>query len=342
MDAHHRPWALGKPAVSREENFLKRWRNEAPAYEKWGEKISTSVMGALAGRIAPINVDYFLKAPVKPRLKDDHKLVEKAFYRNKNYADPYGDITDKVGTRFVVLLGRDIRQIVEIIEAQEGWNRSLDRDYEEEQKKNPVAFDYAAVHYVVRPDRDLTIDGVLVPAGTPCEVQIKTILQHAYSELTHDTIYKPQIQATPAMQRDAAKAMALLEATNDYFEKVADQVAAALSAVKEITSGLSSVYQEATGLVPSPSLLEGLLLESYEKSAGSDFSERARDLLGAKPFLVERIKGRVAERNPLFSQPSILLAYLDIAARGPRALSAWPLTPAEMEPLLNDLGQSQY
>lgn len=342
MDAHHRSWALGKSAVSRDQDFLERWQREAPAYEKWGQSISTSVMKVLEKQIAPIGMDDFLKAPVKPRLKDDHKLVEKAFYRNKNYADPYGDITDKVGTRFVVLLGRQIRQIVEIIEAQRGWVWSCDRDYEEEQKKNPIAFAYAAVHYVVRPERDLIADGVLIPAGTPCEVQIKTILQHAYSELTHDTIYKPQIQATPAMQRDAAKAMALLEATNDYFEKVADQVDAALSAVKEITSGLSLVYQQATGLIPSPSLLEGLLLDSYEKSAGIDFSERARKLLETKPFLIERIKGRVADRNPLFLQPSILLAYLDIAARGPRALSAWPLTPAEMEPLLNDLGQSQY
>lgn len=328
--------------MSKEEGFLERWRAEAPAYEKWGEHISSTVVGALAERIAPVSVDYFLKAPVKPRRKGDLKLVEKAFYRNKNYADPYEDITDKVGTRFVVLLGRDIRQVVEIIEEQRGWHRSLDRDYEEEQKKNPIEFGYAAVHYVVRPERALEVEGIIVPAGTPCEVQIKTILQHAYSELTHDTIYKPQIQATSAMQRDAAKAMALLEATNDYFEKVADQVDAALSAVKEITGGLSAVYEEAIGLAPSPSLLEGLLLESYEKGAGGDFSERARDLLKDKPFLIERIKGRVAERNPLFSQPSILLAYLDIAARGSRALSVWPLTPAEMEPLLNDLGQSQY
>lgn len=342
MDSHHGPWALGKPAVSREQDFLERWQRESPAYEKWGEDISATVIRALADKIAPVSAAYFLKAPVKPRLKEGHKLVEKAFYRNKNYPDPYSDITDKVGTRFVVLLGRDIRQIVEIIEAQQGWVWSRDRDYEEEQKKNPIVFDYAAVHYVVRPERDLIADGVLIAAGTPCEVQIKTILQHAYSELTHDTIYKPQIQATPTMQRDAAKAMALLEATNDYFEKVADQVDAALSAVKEITGGLSLVYQHATGLVPSPSLLEGLLLESYEKSAGADFSERARILLETKPFLVDRIKDRVAGRNPLFSQPSILLAYLDIAARGPRALSAWPLTLAEMEPLLNDLGQSQY
>lgn len=327
--------------MNREETFLARWSSEKQIYNAWGSYLSAEIIAALAPIIAPTPVDYFLKTPVVPRLKADQKLVEKAFYRRKEYTDPYADITDKVGTRFVVLLGSDIAKVVSALEGVEGWTRSKDRDYEEEQKRNPVAFEYAAVHFVVRPGADLALGETLVPAGTPCEVQIKTILQHAYSELTHDTIYKPQIQATPVMQRDAAKAMALLEATNDYFEKVSEQVNAAISAVRDITAALSGVYRDATGLEPSPSVLEGLLLESYG-AIGEDYVDRSRRLLAEKPFLVERIKERVARRNPLFAQPSILLAYLDIAQRGHRALTSWPLTPDEMEPLLNDLGESVH
>lgn len=328
--------------MTKEQEFLAKWQNEKAIYLAWGQYISDVITKALGQRIAPTKVDYFLKASVRPRLKDDLKLVEKAFYRNKNYSDPYIDITDKVGTRFVVLLGRDVRIVQAALEGVQGWTRSHDRDYEEEQNKNPIAFEYAAVHFVVRPDSDLTVGNFVIPAGTPCEVQIKTILQHAYSELTHDTIYKPQIQATPEMQRNAAKSMALLEATNDYFEKVADQVNEALSAVREITGGLSAIYKDATGLDPSPSLLEGLLLDSYEKSVGGDYLQRVRQMLVDKPFLADRIKSKVAEQNPLFAQPSILLAYLDILRRGNRALSSWPLTPDEMEPLLNHLGQSRH
>lgn len=328
--------------MTREEAFLARWHEEREAYLAWGRYLSKSVIEALEPLITPVKVGYFLKAAVEPRLKDDQKLVEKAFYRNKGYQDPYGDITDKVGTRFVVLLGSHISAVVSALESFTDWTRSKDRDYEEEQKRNPLAFDYAAVHFVVRPNADLDVGGVKVPAGTPCEVQIKTILQHAYSELTHDTIYKPQIQATSAMQRDAAKAMALLEATNDYFEKVSDQVNAAIEAVRDITTNLSVVYRDATGLEPSPSSLEGLLLEAYEDVAGEDYLARSQRLLEDKPFLIERIKERVAQRSPLFAQPSILLAYIDIARRGRRALNRWPLTEDEMEPLLNDLGESRH
>lgn len=321
---------------------MDRWRSERATYEAWGQLITETVRNRLVPLVEPDPVDYFLKAAPIPRVKADLKLVEKAFYRNKGYKDPYASITDKVGTRFVVLLGSDIGKVVEALQAEEGWTWSKDRDYEEEQKRNPIAFDYAAVHFVVRPKADVEFAGKTIPANTPCEVQIKTILQHAYSELTHDTIYKPQIQATPTMQRDAAKAMALLEATNDYFEKVSEQVLSAISAMRDMTNSLSDVYREATGLDPSPSLLEGLLLEAYEQRAGDDYVERARQLLQSKSFLVDRIKERVAQRNPLFSQPSILLAYLDIARRRSRAIQDWPLTEDEMEPLLNDFGESRH
>lgn len=326
--------------MSREDKFLAQWKAEKDIYRAWGKLLSKKVTEALKPLIAPIEVSYFLKSSVQPRLKDDNKLLEKAFYRNKPYKDPYNDITDKVGTRFVVLLGSDITKVVDALQQVPGWTMSKDRDYEEEQKLNPVAFEYAAVHFIVRPDTAIEEDGTVIPAGTPCEVQIKTILQHAYSELTHDTIYKPQIDATPVMQRNAAKAMALLEATNDYFELVAKDVSQALASVRDVTSRLSELYRHVTGLEPKPSLLEGLLVGAYEPHAPDDYMREVTDLLDRKPFLVDRIKERVAGRNPLFTQPSILLAYRAVSQSPEQAILDWPLTPGEIEPLLNDFGES--
>jgi len=327
--------------MTREQDFLARWQADQHAYRAWGEHVSQSIEEALTPLIAPTRVDYFLRTAVKPRLKDGAKLVEKAFYRNKNYSDPYTDITDKVGTRFVVLLGRDIQRVVEAVNSFSGWTISKDRDYEEEQKENPIAFDYAAIHFVVRPDEEIEHNGVLISPGTPCEVQIKTLLQHAYSELTHDTIYKPQINATSSMRRNAAKAMALLEATNDYFEKVQDEVEDALTNVREMTANLTSIYQEFVGCAPKPSILEGLILEAYEANAG-EYIPEIRNLLERKSYLIPAIQRRIQEQNPIFFQPSVLLVYLEID-RSPRlAQSLWPLTPREQRPLLNDLGESDY
>lgn len=340
MDSSNRPGADRVAGMTREQEFLARWHSEQPAYSAWGNLVSRRIEDALARVIAPALIRHFLRTPVEPRLKDDLKLVEKAFYRKKMYDKPYECITDKVGTRFVVLLGRDIRCVTEALGTISDWTWSKDRDYEEEQNGNPIAFDYAAVHFVVRPNTDLEHEGVRIPAQTPCEVQIKTLLQHAYSELTHDTIYKPQIQATPAMRRNAAKSMALLEATNDYFERVQDEVDHALSHVREMTAKLASIYRQAIGFDPKPSALEGLLLSAYEADAG-DFGPELAALIDAKPYIVDAIRRRVGESNPIFAQPSILLAYLEIV-RSPRlARQRWPLTPLEQQPLLTDLGEGE-
>lgn len=326
--------------MTKEQDFLERWEHEKEVYAAWGKLISHEVQKRLEPVVAPVRPDYFLRTPVTPRTKDSQKLVEKAFYRNKNYSNPYDDITDKVGTRFVVLLGSEIPIVERVLTTIDGWEHSKDRDFEEEQKKNPLKFDYAAVHYVVRPKHDVEFEDICIPAKTPCEVQIKTILQHAYSELTHDTIYKPQIEATPFMRRNAAKAMALLEATNDYFEKVAKDVNEALSNVRQMTANLSSVYRSAVGMDPKPTILEGLLLAAYDGEPGQDYIDEVQKFLINNPFIVERIKDHIALGNPIFNQPSILLVYLSVHKSARRAKENWPLTPAEMEPLLNDFGES--
>ena len=326
--------------MTKESDFLDRWANEKPAYQAWGHLVSSAVQQRLEPLIAPVPVSYFLRVAVSPRAKDDLKLVEKAFYRKKNYGDPYVDITDKIGTRFVVLLGSDIRKVEQALTSIPGWTLSKDRDYDEEQKKNPLKFDYAAVHFIVRPTNDTEFEGVQIPADTPCEVQIKTLLQHAYSELTHDTIYKPQIAATHDMQRNAAKAMALLEATNDYFEKVSTDVDTILASVRRMTADLSAIYRNVIGFEPQPTVLEGMLLSAYETVAGDDHIAALRQFIDDNPFITNCIKVHVADRNPIFSQPSVLLAYYAVHRSVRRAILAWPLTPREMEPLLNDLGES--
>lgn len=326
--------------MTKEQELLARWQSEKATYGTWGAHVRDTIIGRLIPDIAPVPVSYFLKTGIEPRTKDDLKLVEKAFFRSKPYEDPYDEITDKVGIRFVVLLGTDIHKVVTAVESISDWTASKDRDYEEEQNKNPVAFEYAAVHFVVRPKAHLIVGSTSIAAGTPCEVQIKTLLQHAYSELTHDTIYKPQIEATPIMRRNAAKAMALLEATNDYFESVARDVNAALAAVREVTRKLSVAYKQITGLDARPGLLEGLLLEAYEPAQADDYMHALSQMIEKRPYVADRIRERVAEKNPIFAQPSVLLAYLAVDRSLRNARRLWPLTPSEIEPILNDLGES--
>ena len=50
-----------------------------------------------------------------------------------------------------------------------------------------------------------------------CEIQIRTLLQHAFAEVSHDSTYKGPYKNDKGILRHLAKSMALMEATDDYF-----------------------------------------------------------------------------------------------------------------------------
>jgi ppGpp synthetase/RelA/SpoT-type nucleotidyltranferase len=279
----------------------------------------------------------FFRIPAKPRTKEEASLLAKAFHRSKNYKDPYGDIEDKVGVRFVVLFSEEIRLVEQALLACDAWTATKARDFEEERAARPFVFDYQSVHYIVRSKAPVTHDGVEIGADTPCEVQIRTILQHAYSELTHDTIYKPTVQAEPDVKRAVAKSMALIEATDDYFAEVRRKLDLAQAPGREVAAEVARLYREFTGLEPEPSPLNELVVDHYKAWAKEGFKEELAAFLKEKAFLADTIKERAASEL-LYRQPAILLAYW-VVKQVPRTASQdSPLTQDELNPIYSDLG----
>ncbi|OGQ58176.1 MAG: hypothetical protein A3J24_09530, partial [Deltaproteobacteria bacterium RIFCSPLOWO2_02_FULL_53_8] len=231
-----------------EAEFIERWHAEIPLYAAWGDFVLALINERLAAEVAPTTLDYFIKVPVKPRLKAENTLVDKAFHRNKGYADPYVNITDKVGMRFVVLLTGDITKVCSVIESlNEFWLYSKDRDYEAERLEKPLEFSYQSMHYIVKVAADLKHNGITIPAGTPCEIQVRTLLQHAHSELTHDTLYKPKTTAKPGVKRTVAKSMALIEATDEFFAQAMDSINSVIATQTQLLHMLEKIYIEGVG-----------------------------------------------------------------------------------------------
>ena len=323
--------------TDRETDLLERWRAERPMYDAWGQFVSETLTEAVSHAIRPVAVEQFLRIPIKPRTKEESSLLAKAFRRGKAYSDPYNDIEDKVGLRFVVLVSADISIVEKAINTCPKWTAKLARDYEEERRQRPYEFDYQSVHYIVRSKSEVTVRGIAVEAGTPCEIQVRTILQHAHSELTHDTIYKPNIQASPDVKRSAAKSMALMEATDDYFMKVRDWLDSALAPSREISTAVRRLYSAITGMEPESSPLDSLLIDHFGKWAKEGFEVELEEFLREKAFLADRIKER-APTDLLFRQASVLLVYWAIKCAPRGSPKDGPLTDEELAPIYSDLG----
>ncbi|MBA4207368.1 GTP pyrophosphokinase [Pannonibacter phragmitetus] len=323
--------------MTTELDILRRWEAERRHYDAWGRFIVRTVIDGLSTQVeAP---ELFLRLPVKHRLKESKSLIQKALYRNKGYANPYDDIEDKVGIRFVVLTSDEIpiveKTITEFGDKYWFWEKA--RDFAEERSLKPWEFGYQSVHYVVRAKTGIIFEGDAIPLEIPCEIQVRTLLQHAFSEVTHDTIYKPSVKSTPEMMRAAAKAMALIEATDDYFRQVGSLIDASVKGVKALIEALSVYYRDKIGVDATVSALDGELIDAYLPLAGESSIEDIFLWLNTKGFIVERIKGR-RENQTLFALPSILLLYFVVGNFPSIAISPGLLTDEELEPIYSDLG----
>jgi putative GTP pyrophosphokinase len=323
-----------------EAEFLKCWRSEKPLYEAWGDYILARLIERLAADIAPTALDYFLKVPVKPRLKAEESLLDKAFHRKKDYTNPYVNITDKVGMRFVVLLTGDINKICSVVEGYtELWSSSKDKDYEAERREKPLEFSYQSVHYIVRAATDIDHNGITIPAGTPCEIQIRTLLQHAHSELTHDTLYKPKTTAKPEVRRTVAKSMALIEATDEFFAQAMDSLNSAIATQTELLRMLAKIYAEGVGASAGSERSNQFVIDAFAEKLPADWQKAIPEFFQVKGFIFNKVKER-RESSHFFRQPTILLAYYLVNTIPEQAKENWPLDTTDLALVFSDLGKN--
>lgn len=323
--------------MDRESALAARWEAERPMYEAWGAFVSRQIEDGVSEVISPASVETFFKIPITYRTKNEPSLLAKAFHRKKAYSNPYDDIEDKVGVRVVVLFGDDIRTVENVVQSHDKWTAEKARDYESERFLRPYEFDYQSLHYVVRSKSAIRWNDIDITEGLSCEVQIRTLLQHAYSELTHDTIYKPNVAAEPDVKRAAAKSMALIEATGDYFTQVKAKLARAAAPGQKVAITLGRLYGELMGGPGEPSALNSMIVDHYRKWAKEDFDEDIARFVRSKGWLASRI----AERSPtqlLYRQPGVLLVYWAIAQARTMAAKDSPLSDDELSLLYSDLG----
>ncbi|HHD2586600.1 hypothetical protein [Clostridium perfringens] len=316
-----------------EKSFLQAFNEQKEYLKAWGDYVKQSI----EERLERIDI---IKIPITPRIKDDNSILNKAFYRGKNYENPLLDITDKVGLRVVVLLLEEISIIGKIIENTSAWSSSKDRDFEKEKEEDPALFQYQSVHYVVRNKNTFEFNGVKIPQDTPCEIQIRTLLQHSYSELTHDTIYKSTKKRKSDIYRLLARSMALIETTDSIFKEVNSEMNKEDSILKDILPLIKKKYSE----IAEPHFDEYIfsrLKESYENEFDILDVDDFKEFINSEDFngVIYSIKKNYNE-NLIFRQPIIILLFYLVENYEIKTRKNWPFTEDKLEPIYIGLGKS--
>jgi len=173
------------------EQFLARYRKEFDFYDQ-------------AARLAALLIERELqnagiRAIVTSRAKSVSRLEEKARQRDvtkkyKSIDKIYRDIVDLAGTRIALYFPGEREQVGKII-AQLFVLEGEPKSFPEASKKNTQKkrfSGYSATHYRVHL-REASLNEVQQRyALALVEIQVASVLMHAWAEVEHDLVYKPQ------------------------------------------------------------------------------------------------------------------------------------------------------
>jgi putative GTP pyrophosphokinase len=136
------------------------------------------------------------------------------------YGDPLKDITDLAGVRIIThfpgTLADVDRLLVEEFDVVEKSNKGQELIEEER-------FGYQSIHYLLRVKRERTrLAEYERFAGAVVEVQVRTILQHAWAEIEHDIQYKSSNTIPSEIRRRFMALAGMLEIADREFQAIQD------------------------------------------------------------------------------------------------------------------------
>ena len=153
--------------------ILEEYRQQRPVFAKMRETIPAQVRALFdeAGIVV---------ASIESRVKEEKSLAGKLELKGAKYGS-LADITDIFGMRIITFYVDDVDKVASVVERlfEVDWDNSVDK-----RKLHEVdRFGYMSLHYICRhPDFPFRF-----------EVQMRTILQHAWANMNHDTGYKTDV-----------------------------------------------------------------------------------------------------------------------------------------------------
>ena len=164
---------------------------------------------------------------VTARVKEWRSLRSKSRKRRPDgtlmYPHPWQDIHDLIGVRVTTYHSTEIPRIIEALTEVFEVRRSVDKTA---QTRVSGSFGYGSHHLILRVPPARVAPVLQAYAGREFEVQIRTVLQHAWAEFEHDIRYKRRGNTgklAPEVDRAFTLAAGLIELADQQFDLIAAQ-----------------------------------------------------------------------------------------------------------------------
>ena len=199
---------------------VKKWHNDqvvlyTQEYDQY--KIFADILRSVLEAACEIDAP---SAIVQARAKKVSSFAEKVIRKKDKYKNPVKQLTDLCGARVITHTQDQVKEVCQFIVKNFEVDRKESLDVSTRLKSNE--FGYLSMHYVVTLNQD-SIMGIKIPldkiGGKKAEIQVRTLLQHTWSDILHDRMYKSTFKVPVKFERESARLAATLEATDYEFQE---------------------------------------------------------------------------------------------------------------------------
>lgn len=191
-----------------EQQILEEYRKKRQLYGTYGSKLQRLLEELVRNSGVMIH-------SVSGRTKDEESLRKKLVRPGGKYAT-LSDVTDICGVRVITYFAEEVDKVAALIETE----FDIDKRNSVDKRKalDPDQFGYLSVHYIARLKANrLGLGEYAAYKECVAEIQLRSILQHAWAEIEHDLGYKSEAGVPRDLQRQFSRLAGLLEIADDGF-----------------------------------------------------------------------------------------------------------------------------
>ena len=193
------------------QELLTQYKNLLPVYEQMATVIPRKLKAIFSEAGIVI-------AALEHRVKEEASLAGKLRLKGAKYPDIFA-ITDILGLRVITFYTDDVDKVASVLERwfEIDWENSIDK-----RKVHEIdSFGYLSLHYICRIPTSFYSDPEHPEINNiRFEVQMRTVLQHAWANMNHDTGYKSGVEIPGVYLRNLSRLAGMLELVDDEFSRI--------------------------------------------------------------------------------------------------------------------------
>jgi ppGpp synthetase/RelA/SpoT-type nucleotidyltranferase len=316
------------------EQARQAWIKDEPTYHALGAVLHERLTHAIR--------DLGISAEITYRTKTIDSLLRKLWLKTHH---TYKSLPDKLGVRIIVRYQHETDDIITALRTR------LDcQDVDTKADKfDPDQVGYRATHLQIRLRADDPAAATYPPPEYVAELQVHTLAQHLWADMSHDVFYKNQQSTDPQLQRRVYLLAGLIEVADNEFSRIEADVAR-MPELRNILilRALERQYYKLAAHPGNPALsLQVIehLVPLYGETPG-DWGRRFEDLFKDKEDVLRTVfntqAGRPEQRSAFFFQPEVLMIYDRLLHDQYRLREAWNTNfpEDELERIANVFGFS--